>query len=212
MARLCRRMIVLILAAVLVAACGGNEASRPAPTTAPAKPTEAPKPAAPAATEAPKPAAPAASPAAPAAPPAAPTSPPPTAAPPAAPPTGTSPDRRDSMRIRLRVEDTIITATLIDSETTRDFVSLLPLSLTLEDYAGTEKISNLPRRLSTEGAPSGSDPSVGDVAYYAPWGNLAVFYRDFGYSNGLVILGRLDSGIEALSVPGSVRATVELAR
>jgi hypothetical protein len=69
-------MIVLILAAVFVAACGGNEAGRPATTTAPAKPTEAPKPAPPAATEAPKPAAPAASPAVPAAPPAAPTSPP----------------------------------------------------------------------------------------------------------------------------------------
>lgn len=41
----------------------------------------------------------------------------------------------------------------------------LPLTLTLKDYAGTEKISDLPKRLSTEGAPSGSDPSVGDITY-----------------------------------------------
>jgi hypothetical protein len=121
----------------------------------------------------------------------------------------TSPKRTDSMKIRLRVEDKAITATLIDSKTTRDFISLLPLTLTLEDYAGTEKISRLPRRLSTEDAPSGSDPSVGDVAYYAPWGNLAIFYRDFEYSRGLVVLGKIDSGIDALNAPGSVRVTIE---
>jgi hypothetical protein len=116
----------------------------------------------------------------------------------------------DSMKIRLKVGDTVLTATLIDSATTRDFISLLPLTLTLKDYAGTEKISDLPKRLSTESAPSGSDPSVGDITYYAPWGNLAIFYRDFGYSSGLVILGKIDSGIKALNVPGSVKVTIEL--
>jgi len=114
----------------------------------------------------------------------------------------------DSMKIRLKVGDTVLTATLIDSATTRDFISLLPLTLTLKDYAGTEKISDLPKRLSTESAPSGSDPSVGDITYYAPWGNLAIFYRDFGYSSGLVILGKIDSGIKALNVPGSVKVSI----
>lgn len=28
---------------------------------------------------------------------------------------------------------------------------------------------------------------------------LAIFYRDFGYSSGLVRLGRIDSGIEKLA-------------
>lgn len=106
--------------------------------------------------------------------------------------------------------DTPLTATLIDSNTVEDFASLLPLTLTLTDYAGTEKVSDLPRRLSTEGAPPGSDPQVGDIAYYAPWGNLALFYRDFGYSSGLVILGKIDGDMEALSVPGSAAATIEL--
>jgi hypothetical protein len=119
-------------------------------------------------------------------------------------------ERAESMKIRLKVGDKVHTATLIDSATTRDFISLLPLTLTLKDYAGTEKISDLPKRLSTTEAPSGSDPSVGDITYYAPWGNLAIFYRDFGYSSGLVLLGKLDSGVEAFNVPGSVEVTVEL--
>ena len=112
------------------------------------------------------------------------------------------------MRIRIRLADVVITATLTDSPTTRDFVSLLPLTLTLEDYAGTEKVSYLPRKLSTEGAPAGSDPAVGDVTYYAPWGNLAIFYRDFGYASGLVVLGKIDAGVEALGVPDSLEATI----
>jgi hypothetical protein len=119
---------------------------------------------------------------------------------------------KDSVKIRLKVGDAVATATLIDSATVRDFVSLLPLTLTLKDYAGTEKISDLPKRLSTEGAPSGSDPSLGDITYYSPWGNLAIFYRDFGYSSGLVILGKIESGIEAFRAAGSVKVTIELIR
>lgn len=102
------------------------------------------------------------------------------------------------MKLRLITEDTVLTATLVDNAATRDFVSLLPLSLTLRDYAGTEKVSDLPKRLSTSGTPPGVDPVVGDLAYYAPWGNLAIFYRDFGYSSGLVKLGHIESGIEKL--------------
>ncbi len=115
------------------------------------------------------------------------------------------------MKIRLKLEDKVLTATLNDSKAARDFAAQLPLTLSLTDYSRTEKISDLPKRLSTDSAPSGSDPSVGDIAYYAPWGNLAIFYRDFGYSTGLVILGKLDSGVEALSGPGSLKMTIELA-
>jgi hypothetical protein len=113
-----------------------------------------------------------------------------------------------SMKINIDVEGATITATLDDSLAARDFASLLPLTLTLEDYNSTEKISDLPRRLSIEGAPAGIDPSPGHITYYAPWGNLAIFYRDFGYSRGLVKLGAIVSGGEALDVPGSVKVTI----
>jgi hypothetical protein len=86
---------------------------------------------------------------------------------------------------------------------------MLPLTLKLEDYGNTEKISYLPRKLYAETAPSGSDPSPGDIAYYSPWGNLAIFYKDFGYSSGLIILGKLDSGIELLRKnSGSIEAKI----
>ena len=114
------------------------------------------------------------------------------------------------MQIRIDVESTSITATLDDNETSRDFVSLLPLTLTLKDYAATEKISDLSKRLSAKGAPSGLKPSVGDVTYYAPWGNLAIFHKDFSYSSGLIKLGKINSGIETLRCSGPLKATINL--
>ena len=39
-----------------------------------------------------------------------------------------------------------------------------------------------------------------------------MFYKDFGHSKGLVKLGTLDSGVDAISAPGSLEVTIELAR
>jgi hypothetical protein len=114
----------------------------------------------------------------------------------------------DRMKIRIRLDGKEISATLIDHATSKDLVSLLPLKLTLEDYGETEKIGYLPRRLCTDGAAAGSRPLAGDVSYYAPWGNLAIFRRDFEYSRGLIKLGKLDFGVDALNVPGAIDATM----
>src|SRR6266571_3046268 len=90
-------------------------------------------------------------------------------------------------------------------------IALAALGVTSVD-GETEKISYLPRKLSTKDAPPGSNPSVGDVSYYAPWGNLAIFRKDFRYSSGLIKLGKVDSGLEALNLPGSIEVTIDLIR
>lgn len=56
---------------------------------------------------------------------------------------------------------------------------MLPLELTLRDCNGTEKISDLPRKLDTTGAPKIYAPSAGNITFYAPWGKLAIFYKPF---------------------------------
>lgn len=116
----------------------------------------------------------------------------------------------EEYKIKIIIGDSTLSATLADNPTTRDFISLLPLDLKLDDYAGTEKVSYLPKKLSAENAPSGFDPSVGDITYYSPWGNLAIFYKDFGYAGGLIHLGKIDSGIELLNAPNSMNARIEL--
>lgn len=105
-----------------------------------------------------------------------------------------------NVHVKITIGDTVLTATMLDNAASRDFISMMPFTVTLSDYAGTEKISDLPKRLSTDDAPSGYDPSVGTIAYYAPWGNLAIYYNDFSYSSGLVPLGNIITGIEELKI------------
>jgi len=102
-------------------------------------------------------------------------------------------------KIRMKVDGGEIIATLNAGAAASDFLALLPLALTLSDYHKTEKVSDLPKRLST----------VGDITYYAPWGNLAIFYRDFGYASGLVHLGVIESGQQLLEQKGAFEVTIE---
>jgi hypothetical protein len=97
------------------------------------------------------------------------------------------------MMIRIEENGTRIVALLENNATAEDFSSLLPLRLTLDDSNGTEQISDLPKKLSTRGAPQRVAPKAGDLAYYAPWGSLAIFYNDFAYSRGLVKFGTVES-------------------
>lgn len=115
----------------------------------------------------------------------------------------------ENVRINIVINDEkIIKATLIDSETAREFIALLPLVLTLTDYNKTEKISDLPKKLTKKGAPPSVTPIAGDIAYYAPWGNLAVFYKGFENSPGLIKLGKIDSGLELLAGIDSLKVKI----
>jgi hypothetical protein len=96
----------------------------------------------------------------------------------------------------------IFTASLEDNPSARDLVSLLPLSLLVEDYAANEKIVYLPRKLTTEGSGPFGNEAPGDLCHYAPWGNLALFYAGYRYSSGLIRLGRFDNWREPLATRG----------
>lgn len=115
------------------------------------------------------------------------------------------------MTINVTINGQVLSATLEDNAAARDFLGLLPLTLDLEDYASTEKIAQLPKKLSTAGEPAGMTPSIGDITYYAPWGNLAIFYKGFGHAAGLVKLGHITGDIQALRVRGPVKARIEVA-
>ena len=100
--------------------------------------------------------------------------------------------------LRLTLEDgTSVTVTLEDNSASRSLIAQLPLTLEFEDYNGIEKIAYLNDGLDLSDAPASCDPQVGTLAYYAPWGNLSVFYNDFRQSEGLIPLGHFDGGIEA---------------
>ena len=119
-------------------------------------------------------------------------------------------ENRFYLKMRIISEGREAVIALYDNPVSRDFASLLPLDVTFEDYAGTEKITHLPRKLATTGGFSGSE-FEGDFTYYAPWGNLAVFYKGYGKAGGLYILGKIESGKDWLGErPASFTARLEL--
>lgn len=117
----------------------------------------------------------------------------------------------ENMKLKITFGETELTATLYDNPTTQDFISMLPITTEVEDYASNEKIFYPERKLSTNQAPNGYKPSTGDITYYAPWGDVAIFYKDFSHSSGLISLGRIDdNGIEKLKSVGKQPVTFEL--
>lgn len=123
--------------------------------------------------------------------------------------TSSAPSKEFPMKIRLVVGEQVATATLYDNPTAKDFASLLPLSLTLTDYDTIERVSDLPRKLSTQGAPEGMTPAAGELTHYAPWGNLAIFIKPRAYSRSLLPLGKVDEGLSILSRPGPYKVRIE---
>jgi hypothetical protein len=86
---------------------------------------------------------------------------------------------------------------------------MLPLTLELTDYNRTEKIAQISKSLVTTDAPEGFTPAAGDIAYYAPWGNLAIFHKGFGYSKGLIKLGRIQGDLSILKPALPQKALIE---
>lgn len=100
-----------------------------------------------------------------------------------------------------------------DNPATRDFLSMLPLTVTMEEFAGREKIADLPRALHYEGSP-GSDPEDGDLIYFVPWRNLGFYYNASGieFSDQTIHLGRYNATPEELARFDGQEVLVEVSR
>lgn len=114
-------------------------------------------------------------------------------------------------RIRLAFATHVFTATLNTTPQAQDLATLLPLTLEIDDYSTNEKIAHLPRKLTEEAAAPFAHEAPGDLCYYAPWGNLALFHAGYRWSRGLIRLGRLDAGPEPLLTRGKFPLRIERA-
>lgn len=85
----------------------------------------------------------------------------------------------------------------------------MPLKLKFEDFGSAERIAYLPQKLKLGSSPTSCAPSEGDLTYYIPWGNLAVFVKGWRPSNDLVPLGKLsDQALEIIK--SSSNRTIEI--
>lgn len=102
---------------------------------------------------------------------------------------------KTTMKISVTANGKTTVFELNDSPASKELYAQLPLSITVENYSNDEKIFYPPRKLTTTDTPQ-ADARAGTLAYYAPWGDVVMFYDSFGSAAGLYELGFAVSGSE----------------
>ncbi|MCI8409839.1 MAG: hypothetical protein HFJ09_11320 [Lachnospiraceae bacterium] len=87
---------------------------------------------------------------------------------------------------------------LNNSKAAKDLYNQLPLTLKIENYSDNEKIFYPPTKLNTNDTPI-SKGKKGSLAYYAPWGDVVMFYEAAGSASELYELGSVVSGGDNIS-------------
>ena len=103
------------------------------------------------------------------------------------------------MRLQIKIGDSIVEGALEDNPVTEQLLKLTPMTMEMKDYNGQERIGYPPEKLSAKGARNGLTPSKGDIALFVPWGNLCVYVKNSTFSDSLVYLGKITSGLDALA-------------
>jgi hypothetical protein len=104
-------------------------------------------------------------------------------------------ENQTAMRIIVKANGYTIVFELNNSPAARDLYTQLPLGIKVENYSNNEKIFYPPKKLNTTDTPQ-ANARTGTLAYYAPWGDVVMFYRSFGSAPGLYQLGHAISGSE----------------
>ena len=112
--------------------------------------------------------------------------------------------------IGMTIDGVTYRVALLENDATKSLIEKLPLEVSFEDYGSTERIAYPDGGLTVGGAPRRTTPVRGDITYYAPWGNVAVFVHDFRLSEGLVPLGHMDDkAVDALKTSGKAKVRFE---
>ncbi len=115
----------------------------------------------------------------------------------------------ENRQIRVLTEDGgTIVFELNDSSAADDLYAQLPLTTQIEDFSTNEKIFS-PEELDISDTPQ-AGTEIGTLAYYAPWGDVVMFYEAYQANASLYELGYVVSGEEL--IPGlSGTVTIEAA-
>lgn len=120
------------------------------------------------------------------------------------------------MKIQLKLNGKVISATLADTPVALEFVAMLPLTITMHDLFRREKFGPLPGHAASVGTRTRTRTrtaayDVGDIICWAPGPDLAVFHRHDGQkiTGAFHMLGKLDSGADEFAAPGPLEVTFE---
>ena len=112
-------------------------------------------------------------------------------------------------QIFIQSGDNVVVYELNDSAAAASLYEQLPLTLAVEDYSTNEKIFYPPQELDISDSPL-AEGGAGTLAYYAPWGDIVMFYDDYQENPSLFELGRIVSGGELVSqMSGTITVSAE---
>lgn len=106
-------------------------------------------------------------------------------------------DAYSARRIRVRFGGNTVVYELNDSPAAASLYEQLPLTIEVKNFGSNEKIFYPPSELDISQTPL-ADGGAGTLAYYAPWGDVVMFYGDYSKNSSLYELGRIVSGEERL--------------
>ena len=119
-----------------------------------------------------------------------------------------------SVRITMTTGGKVVTATLADTPAAHQIAAMLPLTVDLRDPFGQAKSGALPHLLAIDGTNREFHPRTGEIYYWPDGGDLAIFHDALGQAvppPGLIRLGTVDTGLDALASPGDVTVTIRWA-
>lgn len=118
-------------------------------------------------------------------------------------------DREEARMIRVRDEaGHAVLFTLEDNSAADSLYRQLPLTTAVRDYSTNEKIF-YPQALDISNAPH-PPMELGTLAYYAPWGNVVLFFGKYNANSDLYELGHVSAGMDEIArLTGTI--TVEAA-
>ena len=92
-----------------------------------------------------------------------------------------------TMKMNVQIGNQTFTATLADTTAAQEFAQMLPMTITLDDYGGFEKVGSLGRSLTTSN--SQTTTAAGDIVLYNS-SNIVMFYGSNSWS--YTRLGKID--------------------
>lgn len=101
----------------------------------------------------------------------------------------------ESTQVAVTCGDLQVVYELNDSPAAQGLLSQLPLTVEVEDFSTNEKVFYPPQELDTTDTPLAVG-GAGTLAYYAPWGDVVLFYDSFSANGSLYELGEAVSGVE----------------
>ena len=108
------------------------------------------------------------------------------------------------MRISVKSAGHEIIYELNNSQAARELYAQLPLTTDVEPFSNNEMTFYPPQKLNTADTPL-SDGEPGSLSYYAPWGDVVMFYAPCSPNGSLYELGTAVSGKENIvNLSGSI--------